>query len=147
MFACRICSQLPSTEYAPMCTSASTPLLTRSTSAQRPRSALRKRSPLDRGPTGRTSVRRSEYRPASSRRKCSPTSPAAPVSNRVFTSESPCGRLSILLDSEQGTCAALQLRPAATPRTPVRQPHELVAIQEELKEELATLSPRVQWPA
>src|SRR5262245_60919313 len=87
MFAWWIVSQGPSTEYPPRCTIASTPLVIFIASANFEMSARRNCSSFD-GFRLLLSESRSLYFPASSLRRCDPTSPAAPVMSTVFMDRS-----------------------------------------------------------
>src|SRR5712692_8209545 len=84
MLARRIMSHGPSTAKPPRCTIASTPLVTRRMSAMRATSPGMDFSPAASFFTGLMSESRRLYLPASSRRRCVPTSPAAPVMRMVF---------------------------------------------------------------
>src|SRR6266481_1348389 len=84
MLARRIMSHGPSTAKPPRCTIASTPLVMRRMSAMRAMSPGMDFSPAASFFTGLMSESRRLYLPASSRRRCVPTSPAAPVMRMVF---------------------------------------------------------------
>src|SRR6266404_3691443 len=84
MLARRIMSHGPSTAKPPRCTIASASLVTRRMSAMRAMSPGMDFSPAASFFTGLMSESRRLYLPASSRRRCVPTSPAAPVMRMVF---------------------------------------------------------------